>query len=467
LGNQKGKKPKTGKLKMLHAGPRVPDNDRILGRRLEDTPYVPGPLRQLVGERPISYDRLRDSDVYAASIMRSDLSVTQPVVAGRVGQGACDGMREVLKTEAERYDPGQQRTALKGSVGQPRATDSGETLPTRTVVTRTSDSRLGTIAPAGLAKPQSGIGHHCVPTRQILEPYVRGPTSHTQLADRPAVPTIRVVRIERRNDIDSGVVVSHRTLGVATGALSTPPTRQIHASVLREHDDVRRKPHYAEIGEIEADRNLGLRRGVLPPTVPAAIYADIGELEADRKQALRRGVLAASVPTTVYEYATIGELEADRKQAMRRGVLPGNVASATGPLRPHDVRGAQTVRVLVPVADRTTGHTPDRRAASATSSRSAPGTGLRVAFPQPRPSTPIKSAYTGTRKTTANLRATTGAGPAQAGTLGEAHKVRRNTERTPLVAAATSAHTRSMWREVETTTQRKTATRSTRVDVGA
>ena len=196
-------------------------------------------------------------------------------------------------------------------------------------------------------------------------------------------------------------------------------------------------------------------------------YADIGELEADRKQALRRGVLAASVPTTVYEYATIGELEADRKQAMRRGVLPGNVASATGPLRPHDVRGAQTVRVLVPVADRTTGHTPDRRAASATSSRSAPGTGLRVAFPQPRPSTPIKSAYTGTRKTTANLRATTGAGPAQAGTLGEAHKVRRNTERTPLVAAATSAHTRSMWREVETTTQRKTATRSTRVDVGA
>ena len=452
---------------MLHAGPRVPDNDRILGRRLEDTPYVPGPLRQLVGERPISYDRLRDSDVYAASIMRSDLSVTQPVVAGRVGQGACDGMREVLKTEAERYDPGQQRTALKGSVGQPRATDSGETLPTRTVVTRTSDSRLGTIAPAGLAKPQSGIGHHCVPTRQILEPYVRGPTSHTQLADRPAVPTIRVVRIERRNDIDSGVVVSHRTLGVATGALSTPPTRQIHASVLREHDDVRRKPHYAEIGEIEADRNLGLRRGVLPPTVPAAIYADIGELEADRKQALRRGVLAASVPTTVYEYATIGELEADRKQAMRRGVLPGNVASATGPLRPHDVRGAQTVRVLVPVADRTTGHTPDRRAASATSSRSAPGTGLRVAFPQPRPSTPIKSAYTGTRKTTANLRATTGAGPAQAGTLGEAHKVRRNTERTPLVAAATSAHTRSMWREVETTTQRKTATRSTRVDVGA
>jgi hypothetical protein len=426
------------------APPRIPDNDRVLGRRLDSSvPYEP--LRRPVpaGNASVSYDMLHDAANYHASRTRNDLSAAPRVVPGMTGGVAHDDMVRAFKEQTARYDLGAQRNVLQGAVGQPRAVESGDTLPLDVATTRSADAYLSTVAPVGPVQHQQPIGHNEDPLRQLVAAYKRGPTTHVELERRAHPPTVHVSRSEVvRGPVATGAAPHHTTVVRRSVPISTPPTRRIRGGVVvRPSGDV-----------------LDVRTS----------YAEIGELRATRRLAIPRAAPKADA-ATVGKYAEIGELHATRRIAIPAAAPTADAVTASvGPVRPKDVRGNHAVGLSVTCADRSAAFTSDRHDVSLTSSRSTPAGTARATHrgdTSRRHDDAVPVSHTGARRVSVHIpvlggsqAAAPGAAAAAAAaastTAAAATAVRRITDGHAATRAPTSAYRVHAWRDGEATTHR-------------
>ena len=388
---------------------RVPENDRVLGRRLDgDTPHEPLQRPIPVGHAPVSYDRLHDATYYHASRLREDLSATRRLVPGQPGAPVYDDMLRAFKEQTARYDQGAQRTLLRGSVGQPRVVESGNTLPLDVATTRSADAHLGTVAPSGKLQHQRPLGHHEDPLRQLVAAYARGPTTHIELERRALPPTLRVARSEARRAAPTvgGSSAPYAATVSRVVPISTAPTRRIR--------------HRAVVRASHRDAHVG-----------ADTYADIGALRAPRRRAVR------SAPP-------------------QAAAMPARV----GPVRPSDVRGSHAVGLSVPGADRAVAYTSNRHDVALTSSRSTPAGTAREAYGTRRRHAvdPVPVAHTDARRVSAKrLPVTAGAShvAAPAGVAATASTVRRITDNRAVTSAPNATAVKvHAWRDGEATSHR-------------
>jgi hypothetical protein len=421
---------------------RVPDNERVLGRRLDNSvPYEP--LRRPVpaGNASVSYDMLHDAANYHASRSRSDLSAAERIVPGRTGANAHDDMVRAFKEQTARYDPGTQRNLLQGSVGQPRVVESGNKLPLDVATTRSADAYLSTVAPVGPAQHQQSLGHHEDPLRQLVSAYKRGPTAHVELERRAHPPTVHVSRSEVVRAPAATGAAPHHTTVVRSIPISTPPTRRIRGGVVvRPSGDVLDVgTNYAEIGELRATRRL-----VIPCAAPKANAATAGA-----------------------KYAEIGELRATRRLTMPGAAPKADAGAASvGPVRPKDVRGNHTVGLRVTSADRSVAFTSARHDVSLTSSRSTPAGTTRATHrgDAVRHDDPVPVSHTVARRVSvyipviggshASAPGAAAAAAASTSTSPSTTTVRRITDGRAATRAHTSAYKVHAWRDGAATTQR-------------
>jgi hypothetical protein len=421
---------------------RVPDNDRVLGRRLESSaPYEPIPRPVPAGQAAVSYDMLHDAANYHASRSRNDLSATTRVVPGRSGARAHDDMARAFKEQTARYDQGTQRNLLQGSVGQPRVVESGNKLPLDVATTRSADAYLSTVAPVGPVQHQHPLGHHEDPLRQLVSAYRRGPTAHVELERRAHPPTVHVSRSEVvRTPAATGAAPHHAT-SVRSMPISTPPTRRIRGGVV-----VRPSADVQDVG---------------------TNYAQIGELRATRRLAIPGAAPKADAVAAGASYAEVGELRATRRVAIPGAAPKADAIASVGPVRPMDVRGNHPVGLSVTCADRSVAFTPARHDVSLTSSRPTPACTARQthggdARRHVVDSVPVS--HTGARRASVQTPVLGGSYAAAPGAAASAAAhtaattttttVRRITDGHTAPSAATSAYKVHAWRDGEATTQR-------------
>jgi hypothetical protein len=391
---------------------RIPDNDRVLGRRLDSVSYEPLQRPVPAGHAGVSYDTLHDAANYHASRSRNDMSATTRVVPGQTGASARDDMARAFKEQTARYDQGAQRNLLQGSVGRPRVVESGNQLPLDVSTTRSADAYLSTIAPVGpVPQHQQPIGHHEDPLRQLVSAYERGPTRHVELERRPPPPTVHVSRTElARAPVAAGAAPHHAT-AIRSTPISTPPTRRVRgAVVVRPSGDIR----FVGTG-----------------------HAETGALRATRI-------------------------------AMPSAAPKADAVASVGAVRPMGVRGSHAVGLSVTCADRSVAFTSDRHDVSVTSSRPFPAAGsarpTHHGSRQRHVVDAVPVSHTGARRVSVHVPVSGASQAAAPGAAAAAATATTATTTTPTVrritdgrvatGATTSAYRVHAWRDGEATTQR-------------